>query len=404
MIFNTFAFSMVILSALGVQALIEGGQKEKLKPGLLISLGLILLMGMVFSAAKDSLTNLLAVFAAKSWGTQALWQSYPEMVKGFWVFYAFLTIGSVMILLLWKRAVPVKWWAILMGLLIFAELWRVDAKFLKVVDPPTDYFAKDEIVRVLEKDRDIYRVWPLQVHQQGSYLTLFGLQLTGGEHPNPLKRYNEYLGTAPKGLFPDYHNLLQSPTFIDILNVKYLLVQQPVNHPSFVLADSCYNGRVKIYENQTVLSRAWIVGRYENINHSDDILNRMKQSDFDPSKSVILEENLADFIPSENVAGKVVIDSYQPNQVVMTAESDKPGILVFSDNHYPAWQAYIDGVPAKVFRANYTFRAVPIPEGKHRVEFKYHSKYFILGLTISIISAIIILSGIIVLAIIGRKK
>ena len=181
-------------------------------------------------------------------------------------------------------------------------------------------------------------------------------------------------------------------------------MQQPVNHPSFVLADSCYNGRVKIFKNQAVLPRAWIVGRYENIAQGDGILDRMKQPDFDPSKSVILEEDPADFIPSENVAGQVVIDSYQPNQVLMTAEADKPGILVFSDNHYPAWQAFIDGSPARVFRANYTFRAVPVPAGRHRIEFKYHSKYFILGLTISIISAIMILSGITALAIIGRKK
>ncbi len=60
--------------------------------------------------------------------------------------------------------------------MIFIELWRVDANFIKVVDPPADYFAKDEVVRALEKDQGngIYRVWPLQVHQQGSYLTLFG--------------------------------------------------------------------------------------------------------------------------------------------------------------------------------------------------------------------------------------
>ncbi len=81
-----------------------------------------------------------------------------------------------------------------------------------------------------------------------------------------MKRYNEFLGTSPASLFPDYHNLLASRgQFMNILNVKYILTQQQVNHPSFVLADSCYNGKVKIYKNQTVLPRAWVVGRYESI-------------------------------------------------------------------------------------------------------------------------------------------
>jgi hypothetical protein len=404
MIFNIFSFSVIVLSAMGIQALMNGEYKEKIKKGLLMFLGIVLLFGIMFSAAKDGMTSLLSAFAAKGWGAQALWQSFPEMVRGFWIAYAFLAAGAILTVLLARKRLPFKWWSIAIALLIFLELWRVDAKFIKIVAGPEEYFAKDEVVRTLEKDAGIHRTWPLQVHQQGNYLSLFGVQTVGGEHPNPLKRYGEFVGTDPKRLLPDFHNLFQAPTFLNILNVKYLLMQQPVNHPSFVLADSCYNGRVKIFKNQTVLPRAWMVGRYENIAQSNGILERMKQPDFDPSKSVILEEDLADFIPSENVAGQVVIDSYQPNQVMMTAESDKPGILVFSDNHYPAWQAFVDGVPVRVLRANYTFRAVPIPEGRHRVEFKYHSKYFILGLTISIISAIIILSGILTLAIIGRRK
>jgi len=421
MIFNTFSFSVVVLSALGAQTLIEGGYREKLKPGLLIGLGSVLLLGMIFSAAKDGMTNLLSAFAAKGWGTQALWQSYPEMVKGYWIFFLFLAAGAGLILLYIKGTVKLKWWAVLTGVLIFMELGRVDAKFIKVVDPPDDYFTKDEMVRAIEKDRSQYRVWPMQVHQQGSYLTLFGLQLTGGEHPNPLKRYNEYLGTSSKGLFPDYHNLLQSPTFIDMLNVKYLLgytvPSDTVRYDEqsraairglraifFRYAVQTQLGQYTVYRNEQALPRAWIVGNYETIVRDKNILDRMKQPDFDPSKSVILEEKLNDFVPSGDVAGRVTFDSYHPNQVKMTAESDKPGILVMSDNHYPAWQAFIDGIPAKVYRADYTFRAVPIPAGKHSVEFKYHSRYFILGLTISIISVILVLSGITALAIMGRKR
>ncbi len=127
----------------------------------------------------------------------------------------------------------------------------------------------------------------------------------------------------------------------------------------------------------------------------------MKQPDFDPFKSVILEENPAGFVPQEGVR-VVSVDFYQPNQVVMTVESAKPRIMVFSDNHYPAWQAFVDGAPAKIYRADYTFRAVILPAGRHKVEFKYYSKIFNTGRTISIISALLVILGIIGLSITGR--
>ena len=404
MIFNLFSFSVVVLLAMGIQALLDGDCKFNVKRGLLASLIIALLAGIIFSLSREAMTSILSPFAAKGWGAQALWQSYPEMIKGYWVSFFILVAAIVILLLLINGRIPFKWWAAITALLIFLELWRVDAKFIKIVSGPHDYFARDQVVETLQKDLGLFRTWPLQIHQHGNYLSLFGVQTVGGEHPNPLRRYNEFVGTDPKRLLPDFHNLFQSPNYLNILNVKYLLMQQPLNHPGFILTDSCYQGRVRVYRNLNVLPRAWVVGSYEKISQDQEILERMKQPGFDPTKSVIVEEDLVGFVPSDEVTGRVSIDSYQPNRVMMTAETDRNGILVMSDNHYPAWQAWLDGMPVKVYRANYTFRAITLPAGRHQVEFRYSSRYFVLGLTISIISAIMILSGIIILAILGRDR
>ncbi|MBU0567008.1 YfhO family protein, partial [bacterium] len=56
------------------------------------------------------------------------------------------------------------------------------------------------------------------------------------------------------------------------------------------------------------------------------------------------------------------------------------GFLFLSDTYYPGWKAYVDGIETRIFRANYTFRAIQIKEGKRRVEFIYRPKSFTIGL------------------------
>ncbi len=47
------------------------------------------------------------------------------------------------------------------------------------------------------------------------------------------------------------------------------------------------------------------------------------------------------------------------------------GFVVLSDQFYPGWRAYVDGRESPIYRANYLFRAVPVPAGEHVVEFTY---------------------------------
>ncbi|MBI4727359.1 YfhO family protein [candidate division TA06 bacterium] len=400
MIFSLFSFAAAVLAAAGVQALMDGHFNKKLFNGLLIGLGAALALGFVFTGAKDGMTSMLSGFAAQGWGAQALWNSYPEMARGFWIAFVILLLGALLVWLLAKRRMPLIWWAAIAGLLIFAELWRVDAKFMKVVSPD-DYFSKDEVVQKLERDKSLYRVMPLQVHQQGNYLTLFGFQTVGGEHPNPLRRYNEFVGVSAQRLLPDFHNVLDfnGLNFMSILGAKYLLMRQPLNHPDFALYDSCYGGQVRIYQYKKALPRAWLAGNYEVIAEETKILERIKQAGFDPARTVILEESPEGVVPANQAQGSVVIDEYQPNQIKISVEALATAIMVFSENHYPAWQAYLDGQPAKIYRADYTFRAVVVPAGRHKIEFKYYSKTFNTGLTVSLISALLVILGIIGLGI-----
>ncbi len=401
MIFNIAAFSLAGLAALGVDALVRGDHGRKLGAWLAAAVAVLLAFGAVFSLARDGITGLLEAFAARGWGAQALWNSYPEMVRGFWIAFAALAAGSLLLWLLAKRKMPLPWWTAAAAVLVFLELWRVDARFLKLVDPPARYFAKDEIASALERDPSLHRVWPLQVHQQGNYLTLFGVQTVGGEHPSPLKRYCEFVGISPQRILPDFHNLIQHPQFMRLLGVKYLLMRSPVVHPDFVLHDSCYGGQVKIYRNTRALPRAWLAGSYEVVAGDQQILARMQRPDFDPARTVILEQAPAGVVPQPTAAGTAAITRYTPNEVSVAVTASAPALLVVSDNHYPAWRAFVDGEPAECLRADYAFRAVAVPAGKHTVEFMYRSGIYQTGRAVSLASLLLTLAGIAVLG--GRE-
>ncbi|PYV38951.1 MAG: hypothetical protein DMG09_10550, partial [Acidobacteria bacterium] len=70
-------------------------------------------------------------------------------------------------------------------------------------------------------------------------------------------------------------------------------------------------------------------------------------------------------------------------RVLCEVDARKPGYLVLLDSYYPGWRAYLDGREAKILQANYAFRAVEVPAGKHTVEFSYRPLSFDAGLALS---------------------
>jgi hypothetical protein len=152
-----------------------------------------------------------------------------------------------------------------------------------------------------------------------------------------------------------------------------------------------HSGDVKIYENLDVLPRAFMVGQAVSAESTAAAVEQMRDSTFDPRQTVLLNAHEPLVFP-DVASMKATITHYEPERIVISAESDSGGILVLTDANYPGWQATIDGESAEIVTANGLFRAVVLPAGAHEVVFSLQQNT--IGLIVSIVGFALLLIGV----------
>jgi hypothetical protein len=269
--------------------------------------------------------------------------------------------------------------------LIFLDLASVGAYTDLGNEPPTAGFDHPEIVDFLKGDPGLYRidsrtdVWGAW---QPDLALLTGLYDVSGVD-NPLviadaARFWEGTGGRSTKLY-------------DLLGVRYVLGSKEVTldwdkfTPAFE-ADPAVN----VYRNETALPRAFVVHRAVVAADHEDAWERIQDAGFDPATTVVLEGGQSlDLLPAEQAQVQVV--RYDSSAVELAVDSPAEGYVFLSDPYYPGWQARVDGEPMPILRANYAFRAVAVPAGKHRVTMVYQPTSWYAGLAISLVAGLFLL-------------
>lgn len=140
----------------------------------------------------------------------------------------------------------------------------------------------------------------------------------------------------------------------------------------------------EIFQNTAAYPRAFLASSYTVIDVPEQIMSTLFSDSFDRRNTVVLEEK-PDVSP-EIGDGEVVIASYFPEKVSMQIKTNVPKLLFLSDVYDSGWKAYVNGTKAKIYRANYAFRAVSVPKGAADVVMVYEPYSVWYGLYISGIS------------------
>ncbi len=366
-----FCFSFAGLSAVGFDALADDLKSQKYKK-LFIFLGLFVLVFLSlwsviifrFFIPLDKI-----IIARQNF-------IFPSLI--------FLSFSAILILSTIFKNKKILFTVLFLITIINAiDLLRFSSKW-QPFDPKKLIYPDVSISNELRKISGYDRVFS---NLGGEATIFYGLSSLEGYDAVYLKRYGEFISSVTGGYlmspersavnFPK--NSPNSFKIMNLLGVKYIVhkIADYQKHWTFPIwkykeqLSLIYDdGKFQIFENKSSLPRAFIVGLYGVTEDDKEIIETIVNSNFKISEKIVLEKD-PEVTQQATVSAKADILEYTSTSVRIRSQSDKDAILFLSDSFYPGWKGYVDGVQDEVLRANYSFRALVVPEGEHLIEFRY---------------------------------
>ncbi|MBI5032276.1 MAG: oligosaccharide flippase family protein [Chloroflexi bacterium] len=289
-------------------------------------------------------------------------------------------------------------WQLLAVMVITADLFLISFDFYPRAEPQLATFTPPA-VKFLQDDPSFYRITSYDELNQKMFNPNVGMfyhlsDIRGYDSIIP-KQYADLMGLlAPQGellynrIAPFYTPDAFDSPIINLLNVKYVLTTRPLPNAGYSLV---YDNEIKIYRNDRVLPRAFMVPQARVISDRASLLAQMKV--FDPTKQVLLEQTPQSVDSPTCAYTPVSIVEYSGSQVKIQSKQDCAGWLVLTDSYFPGWLAYIDEQDTTLYKADYNFRAVYVPAGEHIIRFKYSPISLRVGIITSFLGAMVLLLG-----------
>ena len=257
------------------------------------------------------------------------------------------------------------------GLLLF-DLVGVNKRYvnnddfvsaIKVNKPFQANAADKEIL----KDTSYYRVFDLV---SGPSKASYFHNSLNGYNAAELKRYREVF---------DFYISKNNINVLNMFNTKYIIAQDE-------------EGAIFPYTNQDANGAAWFIKSLEKVESANEEIRVLDSLD-NKNKAIYSFSN-----DISKLKNKYTVDSlatikivkHQPNYLKYESTNSNEGFAVFSEVYYGnGWKTFIDGEESHM-RVNYTLRGMPIPAGKHSIEFKFDPDVVKTGSKIALASSVLL--------------
>ncbi|NMH26785.1 YfhO family protein [Flavobacterium silvaticum] len=294
---------------------------------------------------------------------------------------SFFVIISIAVLWLWStEKLKQRSALILLGIFMIGDLFFIDKNYVsqkdfvdaREVDMP---FQASEADNAILKDTTHYRVFETsQINQART--SYFHKSISGYSAVRP-RRMEELL---------HYQIAKNNLEILNLLNVKYV-IQQNEKGEEFVIPNTEANGN------------AWFVDQVQSVNSADaemKALDKLKSKHIAIVNTTQFPQAASKQFSRDSVASAISLIKYEPNRVIYQTKNAADGFAVFSEMYYPkGWIATIDGKETPILRADYTLRALNVPAGNHKIEFRFEPEVIKTGGAITLASgfAIVLLAA-----------
>lgn len=319
--------------------------------------------------------------------------------------FFFATSVAVLIFLRKKNTAPIA-----LFILVCAELLYGFLKFNPFV-PPSFVFPDNHLFTFLEERHDVGRSWGYGTARLDSNLTTYyRLFSPDGTDPLNLAWYNAFIQSSQDGnvaraftrqtrsdanISPGYGET-DLPTnvsrlrVLDTLGVKYIVdrIENPRDNQTFPgdrYTQIYDTDGWKVFFNKKAAERYFLTNKVLSYNTTEEFEKHFFSPSFDPTSTVLIKNAPKEMLELRFAKEKEIkLISYEPTRVVFSTTTSGPQLLFLSDTDAPGWKTFVDHKETPLYRANYAFRAIRVPQGTHTATFEYKPMSFERGTWISL--------------------
>lgn len=251
--------------------------------------------------------------------------------------------------------------------------------------------SEPRVAKLFKGEKSAYRIFVLpfrarEVDQKEMLIPnsnlLWGVRSFAYYSPLRLRRMSNYT----KALIRD---VIQGRTgLMAYANIKYVITKIPL--PIGRLDKFAERNGIQVYRNRQVLPRAFITSEVKLANSPGEALFALRENGRKAHALGIVESYKDRFPTTLNPSpeGSIEFVSESTRKIRLRVQVSDDALLVFNENYYPGWNAFIDGARTSIYRTNYLFQGIVVPGGTHTVEFQFRPFSFRIGAWISGISFI----------------
>ena len=406
------------LTAIGVERLMLGEVSRRYLVGWAAAAGAIALL-----ATVGGLTGLSAVLAGPE-RMDAAEANRMAVTLGAWrsLIFVALAVAALWMFREGRLQFRILGWAL--AAIVALDLWSVNRQYFKFMPPARELYGSDPAVEFLKQRSNTGRTLVLADNLErpgdailrGDALMVHRVRTVTGHQGNELQRWVDLAGVKSPAASPPH---LLHPQFRKLSNAKFILSNLDLPEtlvPGVNLVKRV--GPVKtaagntayVYEFDEPNPPAWVAPVVVEA-PADAILGTVTDPRFDVRRAALFDSSASiqgvepsTLPPPLDVSASV--ERYDPGHITIALDRPAPAgsALIVSENYYPGWSASVDGKPAPVGRAQYTFIGVPLPEGARSIDLTFVDPAFARGKALSLIALALTLSLIIGGVVLDRRR